>query len=174
MVNNWTWYQSKSCCTGVGGQWKDKTWEWSEDENLLEKQAKKWSVWTPTNGTFLSWYLLGVHIRQNWWLWRGPGGALPLPLCKDPFLALPCLIHFFRILESMWLAHAQPQTPFLLQSLHSADKWHPLSQSLHSPYWKQPNSVHWSCVLSYSQVPTLKTVIMQRDSPPHWAFHRLQ
>lgn len=63
--NNWTWYLSKSCCTGCWEHWKDKTLEWSEDENLLEKQENKWSVWTPTHRTFLSWYLLGVHIRQK-------------------------------------------------------------------------------------------------------------
>lgn len=65
-----------------------------------------------------------------------------------------CFIQFCRILEACGL-HMHNHKPFLpsISPLYSTDRWHSLWQSLHSPYC--------TCLLSLSQLPTSKTVIMQ-------------
>ena len=85
-------HQSKPCCTGVLAIEKIRqfTLKWVWKISLKSRKMKE-VYGTPTNGTFLSWYLFGVHIRQKWWLWRIHGGTLVVPLCEDS-----CHIHFLQ------------------------------------------------------------------------------
>lgn len=161
-------HQSKPCCTGVLAIEKIRqfTLKWVWKISLKSRKMKE-VYGTPTNGTFLSWYLLGVHIRQKWWLRRGPGGTLVVPLVWGP---LPHSF-FAGSLEACGLhMHNHERLSQSNPSHHTHSPlccmWHPLGQSLHSPYWKQPNSAYWCYSIAFPNPNLKNSNITEGLTPP--------